>query len=264
MPSHPEQTTDIKAPIVLQSRIPFDLSDRGLPGIRALSDTSWFEQDDAFAGQMTYRDRLVARRPEAVLACHPSAREAACELLDLVLSELAANPNSGYEINPSDILRPDGVRVALDRSHPMKTLGRIVQEDICILQKIGDEHVLTAAALCFPAGWRLDEKFMRPLTEIHIPVDEYTPDIAKRVQRLFDGVQVGKPIWRFNKLWYLDPDLHQPRSGNDRREKPKDTAPAYLRSEKQCILRLPRTRAVVFSIHTYVLGPENAPRRTPE
>jgi hypothetical protein len=27
----------------------------------------------------------------------------------------------------------------------------------------------------------------------------------------------------------------------------------YLRSERQCLLRLPKTRAIVFSIHTYVL-----------
>jgi hypothetical protein len=27
----------------------------------------------------------------------------------------------------------------------------------------------------------------------------------------------------------------------------------YLRSERQCLLRLPETRAVVFTIHTYVL-----------
>jgi hypothetical protein len=28
----------------------------------------------------------------------------------------------------------------------------------------------------------------------------------------------------------------------------------YLRSERQCVLRLPKTRACVFSIHTYVLA----------
>ncbi|MCY4290646.1 MAG: DUF3445 domain-containing protein, partial [Roseovarius sp.] len=28
----------------------------------------------------------------------------------------------------------------------------------------------------------------------------------------------------------------------------------YLRSERQCILRMPKTRACIFSIHTYVLG----------
>ncbi|HAW48781.1 MAG TPA: DUF3445 domain-containing protein, partial [Roseovarius sp.] len=58
-----------------------------------------------------------------------------------------------------------------------------------------------------------------------------------------------RPLWRFNALNYVDPVLHQPRS----RVQPSETADLpYLRSERQCVLRLPRTRACVFSIHTYV------------
>jgi len=74
------------------------------------------------------------------------------------------------------------------------------------------------------------------------------------VQRLFNGVQPGRPLWRFNALWYDDPTLHQPRSIHARRDHPKDGKGDFLRSERQCILRLPQTNAVVFSIHTHVLA----------
>jgi hypothetical protein len=134
----------------------------------------------------------------------------------------------------------------------MATLGHLVQEDLCLMEKRGEEHHLTAAVLCFPASWRLSEKIGRPLTDIHVPVPEYDEGIAKRVQRLFDGVQVGRPLWRFNALRYAEPDLFQPRA---RRE--PDGAQArglpYLRSERQCVLRLPDTAACVFSIHTFVV-----------
>ena len=113
--------------------------------------------------------------------------------------------------------------------------------------------MLTAAALCFPANWRLADKIEQPLTGIHAPVEEYDADIARRVQRLFDGVRAGRPLWRFNKLRYADADLHQPR----RRETGRDMP--FIRSERQCILRLPESDAVAFTIHTYVVRDGDAP-----
>ncbi|MFC3615927.1 DUF3445 domain-containing protein [Lutimaribacter marinistellae] len=239
--------------MILQERIPFDLSPRKLPGIQPTTMEDWLHRDEAFDGQMARRDALISERYDQVIAMHESARPAALELLDLVLA-------TAYGVQGDSVLRPDGVAVAINRSDPMASLGRLVQEDLCVLQKQGDEHVLTAASLCFPASWLLSEKLMRPLIGIHKPVESYDDNIARRVQRLFDGIQVGRPLWRFNALWYEDPELHQPRSESARRKKPAATPP-FLRSERQCLLRLPETKAVVFSIHTYVVprkavGPE--------
>ncbi len=151
------------------------------------------------------------------------------------------------------VRRPDGVRVDIDRGDPLGVLARLVQEDLCLLQKTDDEHVLTGAVLCFPASWSLAEKFMRPLVAIHAPVASYDDNIARRVQRLFDGVKPERPLWRFNLLRYVDPTLHQPRSELARRNTDDNQDFKYFRSERQCVLRLPKTDAVVFSINTYVL-----------
>ena len=136
----------------------------------------------------------------------------------------------------------------------MLTLSQLTQEDFCILEKREDEHVLTAAALCFPASWLLAEKFMQPLVGIHVPVASYDENIARRVQRLFDAVRVEQPLWRFNALWYADPALHQPRSAHVHRDEKFSQSAKYLRSELQTIRRLPKTKAVIFGIHTYVLA----------
>jgi hypothetical protein len=152
------------------------------------------------------------------------------------------------------VICPDGHIVLLDEHAPLAVLGRIVQEDICILQKRGDEHVLTAAVLCFPAYWMLSEKAGRPLTHIHGTVPEYDADIARRVQRLFDGVQVGRPLWRSNRIWRDDPELFQPLSVTaKRRAAPEPQTARFVRVERQCILRLPVSGAVVFTIHTYMV-----------
>lgn len=236
--------------MILQARIPYDVSTHpNLPGTRPFDMAEWLVVDEAFAGQMARRDALVAERPGVVLAMDAAARPAAVELLDMVLARLGP----GYAVGAS-VTRPDGVTVALDRDDPMRVLARLVQEDLVILEKPpgADEHIITAATLCFPASWTLAEKFMRPLTRIHMPVASYDAGMAARVQRLFDGVQVDRPLWRWNGLRYADPELHQPRLEADRRARPEN--PRYFRSERQCLVRLPVSRAVVFSIHTYVVA----------
>ncbi len=239
---------------IFQNRIPFDVSPRDLPGIRPLEQDDWTLVDDAYAGQMAYRTHLIETNRSAVCALSDTAFPAASELLDYALDLFNRAPDRGFDIKADRVRRPDGVEVSVDRSDPMATLGKLLQEDLCILEKHGEEHVLSGAVLCFPASWNLHEKYLRPLTRIHAPIASYDHQIAKRVQRLFDGVQVGRPLWRFNLLWYSDPDLHQPRREQDPpRPMPKGDGPRYCRSEKQAIFRLPKTNAVVFSIHTFVL-----------
>jgi len=235
--------------MILQKSIPHNpLQAVKLPGIQPLAPQDWLRPDEAFAGQMQRRADLLAERRQDVVRLAPFALEAAQELLQTVLDHLY--PDAGQEI-----LRPDGARAAIDWQDPLGTLGRITQQDFCLLQKPqgSAEHVLTGAILCFPASWTLAEKFMRPLIGIHETVDSYDESIAKRVQRLFDGVQPGRPLWRFNALWYQDPELYAPRSIHDPRDKSHGCDAPYMRSEQQVILRLPQSRAVVFSIHTYMV-----------
>jgi hypothetical protein len=235
---------------ILQRELPFDVdAGRPLPGIAPLDPADWLVVDEAFAAQMAERARLLRERRDDVLAVTEGAGPAIEELLDVVLAWLAAH-GEGYAVGAREVRRPDGVTVPIDRADPMGTLGHLVQEDLCLMEKRGAAHVLTAAVLCFPASWRLADKIGRPLEAIHAPVPEYDSTLARRVDRLFDGVQPGRPLWRFNALRYADPTLHQPRS----RVAPSETADLpYQRSERQCVLRLPQTRACVFSIHTYVI-----------
>ena len=88
---------------------------------------------------------------------------------------------------------------------------------------------------------------------------DYTDDIARRVQRLFDGVRPGMPIWRFNALWYEDPSLYQPRAESEPRPLTEAGKTPYLRSERQVLWRLPDSEAVLFTIHTFVLARNDVP-----
>ncbi len=242
---------------ILHDTLPPDMiKARPLPGVEPVRGP-WLRFDEAYAGQMARRRELLAHHRKDVVWQASDTQDASVELLELVLSLLA---QEGFALGQQDLLCPDGTWQPIDREDPLGTLGRLVQCDFCLLEKEGDEHLLKGAVLCFPASWRLDEKAGRPLVDIHAPVDVYTENIARRVQRLFDGVRPGLPIWRFNRLWYSDAELFQPRSMHARRPGVAQGAKnSYFRAERQTILRLPKSNWVVFAIHTYVLKAKDVP-----
>lgn len=239
---------------IRQSRLPFapwaDPRTRRLPGVVPVDVSGWLEVDDAYAGQMGLRDRLIAERPAEVITLEETARPAAEELYDLVLERL---PMLGFVREGERMRRPDGVSVALERAAPMAVLGRLVQEDLCLMREGDEGHVLAGAVLCFPAGWTLAEKAGRPMMGIHRPVKIYTEDVGARVQRLLDGVQPGRPLMR-GTAHHSNAPLFNPRTEAQGRA-PEGDLP-FIRVERQVLLRLPVTRLVCFSIHTYVVSPE--------
>lgn len=246
--------------LILQKSVPHivwtDPKLSRLPGVLPLTDGTWISVDEAYAGQMAERDRLIATQPEAVHAMTEAARPAADELYRLILARLAET--EGYRVGAAEVRRPDGVVVPLDPELPLLTLGRLVQEDLCLMERQGEEYILSGAVLCFPASWALDQKIGRGLIGIHAPVAHYSEDLARRVARMFDLIREGQPLFRMNALVYTDPTLHQPRREGDPRVDRRGGR--YLRSERQCLLRLPESRAVLFSIHTYVLLVSDLPQ----
>ncbi|MFN4192942.1 MAG: heme-dependent oxidative N-demethylase family protein [Tabrizicola sp.] len=246
---------------ILQDRLPhlpwIDPRTRRLPGILPVEGRDWLRLDEAYGPQMALRDRLIAAQAPVVHALLSEARPAADELYAATLDWLRSAP--GFTLTDDSAIRPDGVTVPLDPDQPLLTLGRLVQEDLCLMEARGQEYALTGAILCFPASWTLAQKIGRPLTGIHDPVPVYDADLARRVARLFDAIRPEQPLWRMNYLTYDDFVLHQPRREGEKRPRPTDHV--YIRCERQCLMRLPVTRAVVFTIHTYVV---DAATVTPE
>ncbi|MCF2872210.1 DUF3445 domain-containing protein [Octadecabacter sp. G9-8] len=235
---------------ILQDYLPdgqLDVAAARLPSMRPVVGP-WLFCDGAYGAQMGERRRLLAERPEDVLAQTPEGVAGARAFLEAALRALPA----GFAHQDDRVACPDGHIVALDWDAPLRSVGEMLQQDVCILDRSGDEHVLSGAVLCFPASWTLAQKIGKPLIRIHHPVSEYSDAIAARVQRLFDGVQTGRPMWRANALRYSDPTLYQPRPENDPRPIGTPDAP-YIRSERQTVLRLAHPGAVAFMIHTSVV-----------
>jgi hypothetical protein len=251
--SNASMTHPMQEQPILQDRLPVhpwaDPATLRLPGIQPVEGRDWLRVDEAYAGQMALRDRLIAAQPGVVHAVLESARPAADELYAVVLDWLRGEP--GFAVGDRTVTRPDGVTVPLDPAQPLLTLGRLVQQDLCLMEARGAEHDLTGAILCFPASWTLAQKLGRPMTGIHQPVEIYNAELAARVHRLLAAIRPGQPLWRMNFFTYDSFHLHHPRVEGDWRRQP--TGQAYVRCERQTLLRLPETRAVLFAIHTIVV-----------
>ena len=230
---------------IFQNSIPYDWQKvKKLPGVMPLNPHEWIIFDDAYSDQMAERENLLENNND-VIVLDNNSQAAARELLTILLHFLRKADD--FEVSEKQVITRDKRTVKIDYEKPLMTCGLLVQNDFCLMEKRKGQHVLSAAVLCFPANWRLLEKFMKPLFSIHKNVPEYSSEIEKRVNRIFDGIRVGQPMWRFNLLEYSDPTLYQPY-----RLSP-DQAASYIRSERQTFLKLPETGAVVFGIHTFVL-----------
>ena len=217
---------------------------RRLPGIQPVKTGEWLLRDDAFAAQMAYRDELISTKLSAVFRADLESLPMQEELLELVLAELDASYKKGRVV-----MRPDGVNVPLE-GPPLLAAARLVQEDLLIMDMAAEPR-LTAAVLCFPASWSLDEKFGAGLMAIHGYIDEYNDEMATRVRRMFEAIRPEQPLWRANFLRYAEADLHQPLRNGEEKPTPKNEG--FVRVERQTLRKLPRTGAVVFGIHTYVI-----------
>jgi dimethylamine monooxygenase subunit A len=229
-----------------------------LPGLQPVAEGEWLHRDDAFSGQMAYRDRLLAERRADVVAETAEIGQAERDLLDAVLVHIAADP--AYRREGSTVTRPDGVAVPLDADRPLVTAARLVQEDMLVLEKGGSAHLLNFGVLCFPASWSLRQKLGRGMAGIHAPVERIDDKMNQRIERVLSALQPGNAVWRANVLCYNDPNLFQPRLESEKR--PFDPArPLFVRVERQGLRRLSPSNAIVFTIHTWLTPVE---RLTPE
>lgn len=219
-----------------------------LPGTRPLTPASWFCVDDDYAAQMALRDHLLLTG-EDLVAATADAEALIRETCDAILAWLAADGR--WLVEPDRVRRPDGATVPRE-GDDLRLIGRLVQEDVLIMAPGTPEYGLAAGVLCFPSRWRLAEKLGRPLSRIHTPVPHYDEALARRVNRLFEAVRPDAPLVRMNWLVHPTDRLDQPLGKAEKAAPFATDGPYFLRTERQCLWRLPHSRAVLFTVKTTI------------
>jgi hypothetical protein len=204
--------------------------------MRPLNLGTWLELDERRDEELELKTELLASNYDVVVAAEPEGDAASLELLDEVKSFLVA-------YHPL-------ISTATDSSeHPIVQASRLAQEDFCILVR-DDAWRLRAACVCFPSRWDLARKIGTTLDEIHGPIPGYDESLSSPTNSFFDRLRPERSFWRLNWTLLDRPDLYQPR--REQGSPSGELADWFFRVERQTLRQLPRTSAIVFTIHTYV------------
>jgi dimethylamine monooxygenase subunit A len=221
-------------------------------------EAAWFEFDDRYLEEMAEKQRLLATRRGEVFATMPQSDAAAAEALGMIVTALRAHHPDWFGSDGTVVRnRLTGEAWDSGSADPLEVAGRLVQEDLCLIQNGDAGPVFTAATLCFPSRWRLLDKIGKPLSAVHGPVPLYAERLAKPVDRFMRQMRPGHIASRLNWSLLDDPALFQP-NGKWRTETSSaidaDNAGSlvYLRVERQTLRRLPATGAVLFGIRVHV------------
>ena len=147
---------------------------------------------------------------------------------------------------------------------PLHIASLLVQEDLILMRRSENGWRLAAGSLCFPSSWKLTEKFGKPMHEIHEPVPAFGPGtrMADLIARMFDKLQTGNPVQRFNWSIQANAELYHPLSGVERIDRATNrpskfpdadaAAHAFIRVERQTLRKLPVSGDILFTIRIHL------------
>lgn len=237
-------------------------------GVRALGGGPVALVDEArYADEVRLRERLLAQDHGYRYRGGPATEAAQWEVLALLLRDLARHQRERmslredgdrwtWESEPLDARASFrlGDRASLPRE-PLDWAGRQVAEDLIVLS--GDAAAgfpVLAGQLCFPNDWSLPDKLGRPLIGVHEPVPGFAAAVGEATLRLLERLRPGRPVWRANWAVRATDALDlSPRAGPvaaDHVTAANAGETLFVRVERQTLSRLPRTGAILFTIHT--------------
>ena len=224
-------------------------------GLSPLELEHWIEADETFPLYYQHKSQLMQHASEKVFAALPDSLPAQEELSEKLLScLLQAYPYSYSLENDNLCLNAYGVRVPIRSTlPPLQAASLWVQDDICVLEPRDQTYILSAASLCAPSSWHLQEKIGRPIGDIHAPVPELNRKLSAQINHVFTKLSPLRPMQRFNwtvtesnslakgvGLESLGENIGNSDSG------------LYVRVERQTLVRLSRTNAIAFTIRIYL------------
>jgi dimethylamine monooxygenase subunit A len=227
-------------------------------GLTPQSEAEWLAPDACLHEILAEKRKLLATRGDEVFRALPEASGASIELLQLVAGHLARRFPSLYRFDEAHCLFNGASGETWDIDvpplHPLDIAGRLVAEDLCLLQAGDGGYRLIAASLCFPNRWRLDEKIGRPLDLIHAPVPGFGPALERPVAHFFAALKPDRILSRVNWGIADDPARFQPlgREADAAISAANAGSVLHLRLERQTLRRLSQSGAVLFTIRTEI------------
>jgi hypothetical protein len=204
-------------------------------GLAPIAEAHWFEGQAVDPAPR--KEALLARAPGDVWGEVKGSRAGQAEALRLICRWL-------------------GQAQPPDNGPPLWTAARLVEDDLCLMERRRGAWTLTAASLCSGSFFTPAEAVGKGLHELHGPVPGFNDRFLGRVARIFDHLADERILERRNWTVVNSGALSLPRSAPVRARIGEITAATagaalFVRSERQTIRRLPDTGGVLFTIRIW-------------
>ncbi|MCD2174083.1 heme-dependent oxidative N-demethylase family protein [Rhizobium sp. C4] len=223
-------------------------------GLKQIAPELWIETDGDLERYLAEKDRVLGEDRDAVFQAVDGSETAQSEALTVLVAHLLGDHAPHYS-RKGDTLAFLDRRVALDAAEPPLLLaGALVADDLVILKNREGGWRVAAGTVAFPSSWSLKEKAGKTIGEIHGPVPDFEPGSRNDglINRMFDRIEPGRVVERFNWSIYPEADLDwPPEKGARLARKSFDPASNFIRVERQTLRKLPETGAMLFTIRIY-------------
>jgi dimethylamine monooxygenase subunit A len=236
-------------------------------GLQSISARDWLILDADYSEFMCAKRAHLTRFPATRYKALPGSLPAQRELRGMVADHLLEDHGQRFSLS-NGVLTSTVDRESWDFNdesvEPLRQLSDFVQEDFMLLEEIDGGQVISAASNAYSSSGRLVSSVGHDMRWTHEPVPGLTAAHGARIDRILATVHEDRPCARFN--WQLTPlssiffpdDPHAANRAaltlvSERLAGDPSLAPSllHMRVERQTLRRLPVTRAVAFSIHTY-------------
>lgn len=236
---------------------------------------------ETYAREMSVRRRLLLSVADQVHRMHAAALPAATETLQMVLTWLARYaPPGRFEVSNGSVRTltvgyQHHFNLSEYRERPLLLVALLIQDDVFVMQRGGNgahakEFVLTAGGACH--SFDIVAKHGQSMRAIHHPhVPGFDTQLQHPIHRLFsalegdDGERLGI-IWRHNwqitaysELVHHDLPFAPSVISNIHPSPPfsedidaESVQNLHWRVEYQCLQKLRSSRAILFTVRTYV------------
>lgn len=238
-------------------------------GIGRLDLNDWIELDNQW--MKFHNEKLVRLSDErSSLRCKtlPQAFHAAQETMQLLSQYLVYRYPSLFQYQYDQNKKYIRIKVTneiypIESDDPLRYASLLIQDDLALMIEGSDgQYYLKGGSIVLPGFWRLEDKLNMSLAQIHLEgnVPQYKEKLQQSMDKFFHKLTPENLFVRHNYGIQTDDNLAWASSIG-----PEDTYGSlsyqdqrhltiedlYFRCERQTLRRLPRTKAILFTIRTY-------------
>ncbi|KAJ5982835.1 hypothetical protein N7481_004934 [Penicillium waksmanii] len=239
-------------------------------GIQKQTRSNWIRIDSGYLKRLEERRILVEEKPELTIGTGNIVDPAIKELYEeIMIKYLPQRFPTMFKVcgnvveNVTTGSNYPSMTAGLSPAVMLRYISNNVEEDFYFMCPDPDgQFRLRGYIACFPGGFLSPARVGESVREIHQPVPGYDKKLGASVDRYFSRMKPGQFIGRMNwslqvdgaDLFRTDGNNFYPETDqavNDEKYNPPLTQ-CYLRVEHQTLTALPRSRAIIFTVRSYM------------